>query len=127
MLMPFFYIRLGDPPIQKRDNFGWLPKEKGGDSMSFTKRGERFDSLTDRIVEVLNYGCLVCGPSSQATVNKVAAILGEYGIDPKDVEQEMLTLTENFVFAENWKNSGSGGECYVDRRHFLAVCYKLLP
>ncbi len=93
----------------------------------WTKKGNDFHELSRRVIElVAGDDCMVCARSSQQTVDQVATILREYGIDPKDVEAEMLTITERFAFANGWKKPHSGLGCYVLRRDFLTVCYKLL-
>lgn len=92
----------------------------------YTQKGRDFRDLKTQINDLVDgSGCMACANTSQETVGKVADILKRFGIDPKDVEAEMLTITDNFAFAEGWtKQSGEG--CGIYHNDFFAVCYKLL-
>jgi len=119
--IPKFFVR---KPLSSKPSpvLGGMEKE----FEMFTQKGNSFHELQDQVNDlVAGNGCMVCGNGTQEVVDKVAEILKGYGIDPKDVEAEMLTITDNFAFAEGWKIPGSKS-CYVYHRDFFAVCYKLM-
>lgn len=97
----------------------------------FTEKGNKFERLRRKINEVIGDGnqwsrsCMVCLHTKREEVDRVVELLKEFEIDPKDVEAEMLTLTDNFGFRPEWHKEGSG-ECDVYRVDFFAACYKFL-
>lgn len=96
----------------------------------WTPKMEKFDGLQTQvrtlICVVKGNDCMMCNGTSQENVDKIAHILRDLGIDPKDVEAEMLTIVDNFSFSEGWVKSGRSEECGLGIHTFFAVCYKLL-
>ncbi len=92
----------------------------------YTEKADRYHGLTRELTELIgDGGCLVCGASHQATVDKIVDTLSRYDIDPQAVAAEMRTLNGVFDFVEGWKSHPQRG-CYLNTTDFFAVCYKFL-
>ncbi|OGN05394.1 MAG: hypothetical protein A2831_01495 [Candidatus Yanofskybacteria bacterium RIFCSPHIGHO2_01_FULL_44_17] len=93
-----------------------------------TEKGSRLSGLQFELRNAIGgHGCMVCGGArnDEPGVAQVAEILNKYGIDPQEVEREMQTIEDNFVFAPGWKIVAASG-CYRNTSDFLSACYKFL-
>lgn len=92
-----------------------------------TEKAKKFEALKKHIENITgaldDCGCMVCASCSSQTVQMVADLLKEYGIDPKAVETEMRTLNPAFAFTSGWKSEPQSG-CHVYISMFAMACYK---